>query len=381
MLTRVFRFAYWRRSRLRQLAFWPDADSVAFDLSNFRRWASSIYRYLLLVGLMLTAGCHGGPPASGNVWARVGGQPILRQEVEKIYKERMAAGNDAADPEEALNFKLNILNQLINDQILVGYALHSGITVSEAEVDTRIAQIRSPYSSQEFEQKLKQQGMDLADLRQEVRTSLIINKLINRDIDSHLSVGGAEISAYYNRNKANFSVPETEYHLAQIEVTPYPDPEVRNLKDDDAKNPVDARRKAQALYAQLRAGGSFKALAENYSEDARTAPSGGDMGFVPISALNANPQLKKVVSTLKVGQISGIVQTRSGYHIIKLLGIERAGQRTLSDPAVEAAIRKTLMNEKEQLLRAAYIEVLRDRAKVRNYLAERIMAQEGAPLK
>ena len=380
IIARGLRFAYWR-GRSQPLRLRLRADSGASDLLKSRLRASSGCLCLILAALIFTAGCHGGPPLSGNVWARVDGQPILRQEVDKIYHERIAAGNDAADPEEALNFKLNILNQLINDQILVGYGLRSGITVSEAEVDTRIAQLRSPYSPQEFEQKLKQQGMNLADLRQEVRTSLLISKLINRDVSSHVSASQAELSAYYNRNQASFNVPETEYHLAQIEVTPYPDTVVRNLKDDDAKNPVDAQRKIQALYAQLRAGASFKALAENYSEDPRTALSGGDMGFVPKSALNANPELRKVVSTLKVGQISGIIQTRSGYHIVKLLGIEKAGQRTLSDPEVEATIRKTLMNEKEQVLRAAYIEVLRDKAKVRNYLAESILQQAGAPLK
>ena len=382
ILTRKRRFKEaWLRWSRSSIGLPSEADGIGREAPLRRgRGSSRAWFGLALLCMVVTEGCRIGPPANHDVWAEVDGQPILRQEVDKLYRERAASGHDAVDADEALSFKLNILDELIDDQVLIQYALRSGITVSEAQVDTRIAQLKSPYSEKAFEDKLKQQGMDLASLRQEVRSSLIISKLIHRDIDSHVSVSPAEISYYFNTNKASFDVPETEYHLAQIEVTPFADRDVRNLKDDDAKNPVDARRKTQALYAQIQAGASFKTLAENYSEDPRTAPNGGDMGFVPVSALDADPRIKKVVTSLKVGEVSGIIQTSTGYHIIKLLGIEKAGQRTLNDPAVEATIRKTLMNEKEQLARAAYIEILRDRAKVENYLAERILRQDQVPL-
>ena len=101
--------------------------------------------------------------------------------------------------------------------------------------------------------------------------------------------------------------------------------------------------------------------------------SGGDMGFIPESQLAANSALARVVKGLKVGKISGIITTPSGYHILKLLGIEKAGQHPLSDPKVQSQIRKTLQNEKEQLLKAAYVETLRDNAKVKNLLAEQVV--------
>jgi peptidyl-prolyl cis-trans isomerase SurA len=154
---------------------------------------------------------------------------------------------------------------------------------------------------------------------------------------------------------------------------------VRNLKNDDAKTPAAAERKIRALDARLRAGEDFATLAQEYSEDPRTAVGGGDMGFVPASALNGVPQLKQAVSALKVNQISGIISSRDGYHIVKLLGREERGQRLLSDPRVQNAIRQTLRNEKEQLLKAAYIEDLRNRAKVTNYFAEQIVEEQGNP--
>ena len=151
---------------------------------------------------------------------------------------------------------------------------------------------------------------------------------------------------------------------------------MHNLKNDDAKTPQMAQRKIQALYAQLRSGQDFATVAQNYSEDAATSMSGGDMGFVPESSLAANPLLERVVKGLKPGEFSPIINTQqSGYHIIKLLGIEKAGQHPVTDPKVQAQIRKTLLNEKEQLLKAAYIENLRDNAKVKNLLAAQIVKQ------
>lgn len=314
-----------------------------------------------------------------EVWAEVDDQPLYHEQVERVYRGRTAQGTEAGSPEEAASFKLNILNELINNQILVTHASHSRITASEAEVDTKVAELRSPYSKEEFQTKLQEQGMDPDALRRQVREGLIINKLFNKEIVSHISVSDAEISTYYEKNKANFNVAETTYHIAQIQVTPGPDPEVRNLKNDDAKTLPAAERKIRALYARIQSGEDFSKVAQEYSEDPRTAAGGGDMGFIPTSALNSTGQLKDMVVSLKVGQISPIIHSSGGFHIIKLLGVEEAGQHTLSDLRVQSAIRQTLSNEKEQLLKAGYIEMLRNRAKVVNHFAEDIVKAGGVP--
>jgi peptidyl-prolyl cis-trans isomerase SurA len=342
----------------------------------FRR---AVQATLVLSLLAVLSACSRKAPSPREVWAEVDGKPIYRDQVERYYRSRVAAGSDTDSPEQALTFKLNILNELINNQILVAHAARSKITAPEAEVDTKVAEFQSPYSKEEFQTKLADQGLDPASLRDDVRQSLTINKLINKEITSRLTVTEREIAEYFERNKATFNVPETQYHLAQIAVTPAAEAEVRNTKNDDAQNPQAAERKITALYARLRAGEDFATVAQEYSEDARTASGGGDMGFIPASGLAANPQLKQVVIALKVGEMTGILRASDGYHILKLVGREEAGQRELSHPQVESAIRQTLMNEREQLLKAAYLEDLRNRAKVRNYLAEKVVAAGGKP--
>ena len=337
-----------------------------------------LLRAVALASLLLLPACGMRKPAPGQaVWAEVDGQPIYQEQVERLYRSRTTQGTDAATPEEATSFKLNILNELINNQILVTHASHSRITASEAEIDAKVGELKSPYSPEEFQKKLGEQGLDNDGLRRQVRENIILTKLINKDIISHINVTDAEIAAYYEKNKANFNVAETTYHIAQIEVTPHPDAEIRNLKNDDAKTAAAAEHKIQALYEGLMRGEDFGTVAQEYSEDPSTATGGGDMGFIPASNLNA--ALKQVVNSLKVGQISPVIRSNIGFHIFKLLGVEEAGQHTLADLRVQSAIRQTLRNEDEQLLKAAYIEVLRNRAKVVNYLAEDVVKAGGIP--
>ncbi len=349
-------------------------------MNNLNRYRNSIVRapvLALLGGLALLPGCTPKVAPGHEVWAEVDSQPIYREQVDRVYRGRTVQGTDAASPEEAASFKLNILNELINNQILVTHASHSRITASEAEIDSKVAELKSPYTKEEFQKKLQEQGMDADALRQQVREGIIISKLFNKEIVSRINVTDAEISTYFDKNKANFNVAETTYHIAQIQVTPVPDAEIRNLKNDDAKTPQAAERKIAALYARLQTGEDFGTVAQEYSEDPRTAAGGGDMGFIPASALNSSPQLKQMVTSLKVGQMSPIIHSSGGFHIIKLMGVEEAGQHTLADLRVQSAIRQTLRNEKEQLLKAAYIEMLRNRSKVVNHLAEEVVKAGG----
>ncbi len=346
---------------------------------NISRCGRAVLAVLVLAELALMPACKPKATSQREVWAEVDGRPIYRDQVEKQYRGQAAAGSDASSQAQALTFKLNILNELINNQILVDHASHARISVAETEVDSKLAELQVAFTPDEFQRKLREQGMELSEVREEIRENLVINKLINKEIIARIAVTDAEISDFYQHNVASFNVPETRYHLAQIQVTPTPDAQVRNLKNDDASTPAAAERKIQALYARLRNGDDFATVAQQYSEDPRTSVGGGDMGFIPASSLAGSPQLKESVSSLKVGQISGIIRSAAGFHIIKLMAVEAPGQRQLSDPAVLSAIRRNLTNEKEQLLKAAYIEDLRNRAKVVNNLAQKVITAGGNP--
>jgi peptidyl-prolyl cis-trans isomerase SurA len=349
--------------------------------STFPKSKGSPLRLALLIGTLAMAAwsCsrfHHDSPAS-QVWARVNGIPIYENQVDSLYRHATALP-DPGKGEQGLSFKLNILNELIDHQLLLQRAAAEQIKVSDAEVDAKLEQIRDPDPSQGFDRRLKNQGLTLTQLREQVRQDLIIQKLIEQEISSRITVTKAEIANYYFHNTADFRVPEPEYHLAQILVTPVADPQVHNLMRDDATTEQGAQRKIQALYTQLRSGEDFAKVAEEYSEDPRTAPGGGDMGFIPASALASYPQIQRALRFLKPGRFSGIIHDRNGFCVIKLLGFVPAGQRSLSDPQVQASIRKTLLDEKEEVLKAAYVEDLRNRAHIVDKLAQEIVKTAGS---
>ena len=125
----------------------------------------------------------------------------------------------------------------------------------------------------------------------------------------------------------------------------------------------------------------------NWSEDPQTTSNGGDMGYVQESALKANPDAitRNAVLSLKPGQVSNILAATDanthqqyGYRIVRLESKEPAGQRELSDPRVLQSIREQLRGRREQLLKEAYYESVRDDARLRNYFVEQILKDAGA---
>jgi len=218
------------------------------------------------------------------------------------------------------------------------------------------------------------------DLKHDLRRQLSIQKLINREVVAKISITDQDVADFYNSNKSQFNIVEPRYHIAQILVTPRKDPQIRNRKNDDATNDAEAQRKVKMLMDRLNSGADFGQLAIDYSEDMNSAATGGDLGFVPESGLNppqVDPTLRKVVLGLKAGQVSQPIESKDGYRILKLITRESPGLRGISDPQVQQTIRDTLRNQKEQLLRVAYLTIARDDAHITNYLAQQVVEASG----
>ncbi len=331
-----------------------------------------------LVACALGAGCRREIAPGPDVWAVVNGKEILRQDVEKISRSRVTADAPAPSQEESLSLQLSILDELVNSEILLQRANKMNLVASDAEVEDKFTESKSPYTEEEFQKKLKETGLSVDDLRSDIRRQLSIQKLLNREVVAKISITDQDISDFYNKNRAQFNVTEPQYHIAQIVVTPRADPTVHNRKNDKATNEAEAGRKAAMLIQKLNAGADFTELAADYSEDG-SASTGGDLGFVPESSLNkSDPTLKKAVLSMKVGQVTQPIPGKNGgYLILKLLAKEAAGERQFSDVQVQQAIRDALRTRKEQLLRSAYLVEARDEAHVTNYLARQILEFAG----
>jgi peptidyl-prolyl cis-trans isomerase SurA len=313
-----------------------------------------------------------------DVWAIVDGKQVMRQDVEKVFRSRVNAEAPAPSQEEALSLKLGILDQLIDSEILLERADKMNLVASDAEVDEKFTESKSPYTEEEFQKKLEETGLTVDDLRNDIRRQLSIQKLLNREVVSKISISEQDVTDFYDSNRAQFNVVEPRYHIAEIVITSHPDPTVYNRKNDKATNEAEAGRKAAMLAQKLDAGADFAQTAMDYSEDP-SASTGGDLGFEPESAFNkSDPVLKRAVLSLKAGQETQPIHTKDGgYVILKLIAKESAGQRQLADAQVQQAIRDGLRTRKEQLLRSAYLIEARDEAHVTNYLARQILESSG----
>jgi peptidyl-prolyl cis-trans isomerase SurA len=251
------------------------------------------------------------------------------------------------------------------------------LIASDAEVEDKFTESKSPYTEEEFQKKLRDTGLTVDDLKSDIRRQLSVQKLLNREVIAKISITDQDVTDFYNKNRAQFNVAEPQYHIAQIVVTPHPDPSTHNRKNDKATTDVEAKRKVGILEQKLASGADFSQLAMDYSEDS-TAATGGDLGFVPESALNrSDPALKKIVLAMKPGEVTQPIAIQGGYRILKMIAKEPAGQRLLSDPQVQQSIRDMMRNRKEQLLRSAYMIEARDEAHVTNYLARQILESAG----
>ena len=350
-------------------------------------------RNSLFIGALLAfylafalAGCTSRQDGA-DVMASVDGRRIYRADVEKYYQNQTSGSQQQPQAEQATNLRLNILRELIDDEILMRRAEKLGLLATDDEVDKKLNEIKSPYSQEQFNAKLKEKKLSVDDFKRDLRRSLTVEKVLNKEITSKINVTDQDITNYYNAHKSEFNLIEPQYHLAQILVTTQANPQVHNLKNDKAQNEAEARKKVQMLSNRLDSGDDFATLAMNYSEDPETSGNGGDLGFTPESSLhNTDPFTREAVMKLKPGQYSPVITVANpankqvfGFRLVKLISKEPAGQRELSDPRVQQAIRQQLIDRREQLLKAAYYEDLRDQAKVTNYYAEEILKSTGNP--
>ena len=337
-----------------------------------------------LVALLLFAALACNSKPGGDVMATVDGRKISRSDVDKYYDTQVASAQQPPAGEQATALRLNILHQLIDDEILMRRAEKLGLLATDDEVDKKFNDYKAPFTQEEFDKRLKEQKITLPEVKREIRRSITVEKVMNKEVVSKITVTDQDITDYFNAHKSEFNLIEPQYHLAQIMVTPAPNPQAQN-QNDKAQNEPDARKKIQMISNRLDSGDDFATLAMRYSEDPQTSGNGGDLGTVPESGLKGtDPATRDAVMRLKPGQYSSIISvvnpaTRQdvGFRIVKLVSKEPAGQRDLSDPRVQQAIRSQLRDRREQLLKAAYYEVLRDSAKVENFYAKKVLDSNG----
>jgi peptidyl-prolyl cis-trans isomerase SurA len=329
----------------------------------------------VLIACAATACGRNSGPSSPDVWAVVDGREISRTDVETAYR-RLSEPN-APPPDSVLAVRLQILDELINQEILLGRARAQKVDVTAAEIEEAFEQRRSNMPDGAFQQELDRRQLSVEVMKDALRRELIVQKLLEQELGGKVTPTDQEVRDYYDRNRARFNVAETQYRIAQLVVTPVREPEVRNRLQDNAATPAEAQRKVAMLTERLKAGAAFGELARDYSEDPESAPQGGDLGFIPTSALNqVPPELRALVLKTSPGSV-GAISAGGAHTFVFVVAREDAGQRDLNQPAVKDAITNGIREQREQVLRAAYIAAARNELTVVNHLARMVVEAGG----
>jgi peptidyl-prolyl cis-trans isomerase SurA len=368
---------------MQDLPILPTDSQRSFPMRSFSQVSLPV-ALILAAGLLPMAGCK--QSHNADVVATVNGHAIMRTELDKNYQDQLGENPQQRQlpQEQADSLRLNVLRELIEEEIVQQQAAKMNLTATNEEVDAKFAEMKAPYTEDQFQERLKASHQTVDDLKHALRRNLTINKLFNKEINSKITVTDADVANYYNQHKSEYNLIETQYHLAQIEVTDQPAAQAGNLQNSKATNDMEAKRKIQALKNRLDSGEDFGTIAMNFSEQPETAPNGGDMGFVAESQMHADPAVFNAVTKLKAGETTDILplldaQTKKqvGYVIYKLLSRDPPGQRDLNDPRVQQSIRQQLQLGRSQLLKTAYLEIVHDQAKVENFLAEQIFKNDA----
>ena len=313
---------------------------------------------------------------TADTYAVVNGQAITREEVEKSFRRTSNLAQPLAE-EEAAVARMSILDELIMEEILLSKANDLKIQVTESDVDKAYAEAKKSISDEAYQQELTKRSLTTADMRDRLRRELTAQKVIEREVTSKVAVTDQQVSDFFNANRSQFNLPEEAYHLAQIVVTPVRDQQIVNRTGDDATTPQAAAAKVKMLMDRLQSGTPFGDLARDFSEDPESTTRGGDLGLVPMSAINqAAPALRDTVLKLEPGR-ARVVSGGGAHTIMFVVAKEPAGQRDLSTPNVKERITATLKGRREQLLRTAFLTTARTDADVVNYLARRVVEEQG----
>ncbi len=305
-------------------------------------------------------------PKADEVAVTVNGVAILESDVEAKIKpqfEQMTKRIGSQMPPAFIEqyktqLKQQALDTMIVEQLLDEKVAADKIVVTEEDVIDQIKEMASqqqpPLSLADFKSLIAAYGQSFDEVKQRIRRGLSYQKLVEAQFVGKINVTEDDAKKYYSENKSKFETPEQVRASHILIKTDSADP---NADPNQVK--AKAKAKAEGLLKQIRDGADFATLAKANS-DGPSAPKGGDLGF--FSRGQMVPDFEKAAFELKVGQVSDIVQTQFGYHIIK--AVDHKDAAVIPFEQAKDDILKTLTQNRQNELAEKFIESLKAQASI-----------------
>lgn len=279
-----------------------------------------------------TASQRSAPVTIDSIAAVVNTDVITRRDLSdriKSVEARMKQQGVQIPPRDLL--ERQVLERMITDRAQLQLAAESGIRVDDAQLDRAMARLaeQNKLSAQEFRTQLENTGISYARFREEIRDEIAMQRIREREVDNKIQVTDSEVDNFLAAEK-NAPQNLAEINLAQILV---------RIPENATAEEIAARKaRADDVARQLRSGADFAKLAASYS-DAADALKGGEIGFRPADRL---PQLfVDAIADLKDGEVSPVVRSANGFHILKLIGKRTQSVLKEGSSPAAAAVQQT----------------------------------------
>lgn len=311
-----------------------------------------------VLGLIAAMGLLLASPASGRlidrVVAVVNQQPILLSEVDALCRFQLEEVPASLPLDEAVERKrrirLETLQTLIDEKLLAQEVRERKIEIPEEKIEQYIEQLRKDnnLTAEQFRAALEAEGKSLEQYRRMLREMFEKRALMQRELQGKAVVSEQDIQDYYRKHYVGGAGAE-KIKASHILVAVPP--------DASAETQRQARRRAERILAELRAGADFAAMAEEHSDDP-SASLGGDLGWFRRGDMVA--AFENAALALDEGQMSDLVRTRFGFHIILVTGKQADQPPALEE--VRAEIQHRLMKDLERKLMRRFLDDLRRRS-------------------
>ncbi|MCL5096332.1 MAG: peptidylprolyl isomerase [Candidatus Omnitrophica bacterium] len=295
-----------------------------------------------------------------EVVARGKGFEIKRSQVDEAfttYRASVAAQGQAVPESRRAELEDQVLQRLINCQLLNGRATSSDKALAKETADKTFDEYRKRMPSEEaFKRQLLSLGMTVEQFRKRIFEESTFKAVIDRELKAKVTISDAQALKFYDENPSRFELPDriVASHILFLTIDPMTRQELPEKQKEEKK------ALAEKILARAKAGEDFAKLAREFSEDPSSRDQGGDLP--PFSHGRMVPEFENAAAALATNQISGIVTTQFGYHIIKVH--EKLPARKVPFSEVKADITEYLAVQAAQNQLPDFLKKLRASADV-----------------
>jgi peptidyl-prolyl cis-trans isomerase C len=327
--------------------------------ANQSRWFW-VFGGVLALALTSSPALAGEKEPPGGKVAVVNGSVINRADFDREMSralQRFSSKGKPLSDSQVSEIKKEVLENLINGELLYQESQKKGITVDEVAVNEQLRKLKERFPSEaEFKSALSKANLSEDVLKSQFKRGMAIQRFIDKQFVQKITVSDKESKAYYDSRPDLFKQPE-QVHASHILIKVDP--------GADESQRAEARKKMEKIQGKVQKGEDFAALAKEFSEGPSSA-KGGDLGYFRRGQM-VKPFEEKAFA-LRPGEVSDIVETRFGYHLIKVM--DKKTETTIAYEDIKDRLKQHLKREKVQKELKLYAEKLKDKAKVERFLTE-----------